>query len=335
MDMRKQLLGGGVVALVLAAALAAALGTERARAATGDPVVGGHSGNTGNQNLAEDATEIRYDGGGNPGVVFLAQADGTFSPSASVYPAALAGWTSTNPNITTGVYGYSARPAGTGVVGVAGFEGSGNGVVGETGSTVFNAAGVRGDAFALSGQVVGVYGSATNSPIGTGVVGVGSATGGYFRADGPGGRALYVEGPAYVQAVDGGSNATCFTDDGLLANCSSSLRYKRDVRSFSGGLDVVSRLQPIAFTWKQGGKHDLGLAAEDVARVEPLLTFRNKKGEIEGVKYNQLSAVFVNAIRDQQAQIERQREQIAQQEGELAALKALVCASHAEAGVCR
>ena len=63
-------------------------------------------------------------------------------------------------------------------------------------------------------------------------------------------------------------------------------------------------------------------------QVEPLLTFRNDKGEIEGVKYNQLSAVFVNAIRDQQAQIERQQVQIE-------ALKALVCQSHPDADVCR
>jgi len=77
------------------------------------------------------------------------------------------------------------------------------------------------------------------------------------------------------------------------------------------------------------------LGAEDVEQVEPLLTFRNDKGEIEGVKYNQLSAVFVNAITEQQAHIQRQQEQIAQQQHELAALRALMCASHPEADVCR
>jgi hypothetical protein len=71
-----------------------------------------------------------------------------------------------------------------------------------------------------------------------------------------------------------------------------------------------------------------GNSAEDVERVEPLLTFRNDKGEIEGVKYNQLSAVLVNAIRDQQAQIERQQVQID-------ALKGLVCQSHPDADLCR
>jgi hypothetical protein len=107
------------------------------------------------------------------------------------------------------------------------------------------------------------------------------------------------------------------------------------VQLFSGGLDIVNRLRPITFTWKQGGTRDVGLGAEDVEQVEPLLTFRNANGEIEGVKYNQLSAVFVNAFVEQQAQIKKQQEQITAQQHELAALKAVVCSSHPDAEICR
>jgi hypothetical protein len=52
---------------------------------------------------------------------------------------------------------------------------------------------------------------------------------------------------------------------------------------------------------------DLGLVAEEVAAAEPLLVTRNEKGEVEGVKYDRLSAVFINAFKEQQAQIERQQ----------------------------
>jgi hypothetical protein len=45
--------------------------------------------------------------------------------------------------------------------------------------------------------------------------------------------------------------------------------------------------------------------------------------------------VFVNAITEQQVHIERQQEQITQQQQELATLKALVRASHPHADVCR
>ena len=55
---------------------------------------------------------------------------------------------------------------------------------------------------------------------------------------------------------------------------------------------------------------DIGLGAEEVEKVEPLLTFRNDKGEIEGVKYNQLSAVFINAIKEQPPAIEQLRAEV-------------------------
>jgi hypothetical protein len=125
------------------------------------------------------------------------------------------------------------------------------------------------------------------------------------------------------------------TSLGAIALCSSSLRYKTDVESFQGGLGVIERLHPISFTWKQGGARDIGLGAEEVERVEPRLTFRNDAGEIEGVKYSQLSAVFINAFKQQQAQIETQQRQIAAQQGEIEELKRIVCATHPEAEMCR
>jgi len=92
-----------------------------------------------------------------------------------------------------------------------------------------------------------------------------------------------------------------------LAFCSSSLRYKERVAPFSRGLDLIRRLRPISFTWKNNGTPDLGLGAEDVAKVEPLLVTHNDKGEIQGVKYDQLNVVLINAIKEQQAQIEHLR----------------------------
>jgi hypothetical protein len=116
------------------------------------------------------------------------------------------------------------------------------------------------------------------------------------------------DGRVYILNLDtAGVTPICRNSVNVISVCSSSLRYKKDVARFAGGLDIVNRLRPIAFTWKQGGTRDVGLAAEDVEKVEPLLTFRNDKGEIEGVKYNQLSAVFVNAIKEQQTQIETLR----------------------------
>ena len=108
----------------------------------------------------------------------------------------------------------------------------------------------------------------------------------------------------------GGGTALCLTNLNLISFCSSSLRYKTDVQSFMGGLNIIDRLRPITFTWKEGGMRDVGFGAEEVEKVEPLLTFKNPKGQIEGVKYSQISAVLVNAIKEQQTQIAEQRNQI-------------------------
>jgi len=87
---------------------------------------------------------------------------------------------------------------------------------------------------------------------------------------------------------------------------------------------------------------DVGFGAEEVARVEPLLTTTNDKGEIEGVKYAQISTVLVNAVNEQQAEIERQQLQIdaqnkliLEQKRRLEALQKLVCAANADAEICR
>jgi hypothetical protein len=135
------------------------------------------------------------------------------------------------------------------------------------------------------------------------------------------------------------------------------------VQSFAGGLDLIKGLHPITFTWKDGGVRDIGLGAEDVEQIEPLLTFRNTKGEIEGVRYDLVAVVLINAVKQQQAQIvdqrkqlqqegdqiKRQEEQIKRQEDQarqqrtalasqqqqLEALKSLVCRSHRRATVCK
>jgi hypothetical protein len=109
-----------------------------------------------------------------------------------------------------------------------------------------------------------------------------------------------------------------------LSRCVSSLsstRYKTAMEPFSGGLDVINRLTPVTFAWKEGGARDIGLRAEDVAEIEPLLVTRNQKGEIEDVKHENMIVVFINAIKQQQAQIDL--------------LKKIVCADHPDAEVCK
>jgi Chaperone of endosialidase len=91
-------------------------------------------------------------------------------------------------------------------------------------------------------------------------------------------------------------------------NCGkSSLRFKTNVHSFRLGLDIVQRLRPISFNWKAGGRPDIGLGAEDVAQVAPSFVTTNDKGEVEGVKYDRLNILLINAVKEEQNEIEKLR----------------------------
>jgi hypothetical protein len=122
-----------------------------------------------------------------------------------------------------------------------------------------------------------------------------------------------VAGTVQVSTILQGGNAplcTLSTAPNVIRFCSSSLRYKKNIQPFTSGMNVVNRLKPITFAWKEDGSQDMGLGAEDVAKVDKRLVFYNNKGEIEGVKYSQLNAVLINAIKQQQEQIDRQQSQI-------------------------
>jgi hypothetical protein len=115
---------------------------------------------------------------------------------------------------------------------------------------------------------------------------------------------LHVNGNVKISSLgSGGSTQLCLNAASEVSNCSSSLKYKSDFHPFAGGMNVVNRLRPLTFKWKDNAKLDLGLGAEDVAEVEPLLVVRNDQGDVEGVKYDRLSAVFINAFKEQQAEI--------------------------------
>jgi hypothetical protein len=99
---------------------------------------------------------------------------------------------------------------------------------------------------------------------------------------------------------------------GTLIQCPSTQRAKNQIRSFHTGSTLLQRLRPVTFLWKGNGQPDIGLIAEEVAQVEPrLVTHDFKTGEITGVKYDHLTAVLINAFKEQQAQIAAQQRQIA------------------------
>ncbi len=133
----------------------------------------------------------------------------------------------------------------------------------------------------------------------------------------------------------GGNTPLCRNDFDEVAFCSSSLRYKTRIAPFNPGVNLVNRLRPITFDWKAGGSRDLGLGAEEVAAVEPLLVTYNKAGQVEGVKYDRIGVVLLNAVKEQQAQLEQQQDQIKRQQVLIDDLRRLICQSSSQADICK
>ena len=194
--------------------------------------------------------------------------------------------------------------------------GTSNFGIGVTGQGVFG--GVRG--FTDTNGSRGVYGI---SLAGTGVEG---------SSNGGSNFAVLASGLLGVTQLGTGGNTTmCRNAANQLATCGSSLRYKTDWQPFTSGLKVINRLQPLAFRWKSDHSLDVGFGAEAVAEIEPLLVTHNDQGGVEGVKYDRLSVVFVNAFKEQQAQLNAQAQHLAvqqtqlkQQQQQLKALRQLV-----------
>jgi hypothetical protein len=116
-------------------------------------------------------------------------------------------------------------------------------------------------------------------------------------------QALEVNGEIQVDTLASASGTSLCINGSVISSCSSSLRYKENVKDLDIGLNELMRMRPVSFKWKGRDENDLGLIAEEVHEINPLLNTYTKDGKIEGVKYSQLTAVLVNAIKEQQKAI--------------------------------
>lgn len=269
---------------------------------------------------------------------------------------------STGPALTTGSFNtFVGSGAGFSTTEGNGntFVGQGAGLVNTTGSNntflgkssgasapVSNSVAIGAGVQVATGNTV-LLGTSAHTTIVPGLLRAGDAGGNFSMqvvtsAIGGGvvGRNLYIQ-----QLNQTGSPAhLCFkvAPDGvqalLITTCTTpfaAVRHQTDLQAFAGGLGIVGRLQPVSFTRKDDGTRDVGLTAEDVASVEPLLVRWNDEGGAEEVKAEQLIAVLVGAIKEQQEQLEAQREQMGRQQRQVDALARVVCGPRPDNSPCR
>jgi len=105
-------------------------------------------------------------------------------------------------------------------------------------------------------------------------------------------------------------------------------RLKKDIQPLTHALDSILQLEGKTYRWKEGAtfadKKDIGLIAQEVEQIFPELVAENEQG-YKGIAYSKLTAVLIEAIKEQQqqftAQMTTQQDQITAQQDKIAALK--------------
>lgn len=85
----------------------------------------------------------------------------------------------------------------------------------------------------------------------------------------------------------------------------SSIAFKENVNPLSNALDSILQLSGVMYDRKdKSAKNEAGLIAEEVDKVLPNLVTKDENGNPYGVHYTKLVAYLVEAIKDQQRQID-------------------------------
>jgi len=83
---------------------------------------------------------------------------------------------------------------------------------------------------------------------------------------------------------------------------SSDERLKTNIVGITGAVEKVQQLRGVEFDWISSGHHSVGVIAQDVEKVLPELVATRDDG-MKGVDYGKLTAVLIEAIKEQQVQI--------------------------------
>ncbi|MGB7584866.1 MAG: tail fiber domain-containing protein, partial [Terriglobales bacterium] len=81
-------------------------------------------------------------------------------------------------------------------------------------------------------------------------------------------------------------------------------------------------LRGVSYDLKDSGKHEIGVIAEEVGAVVPEVVSYDANGkDASGVDYSRLTALLIEAVKQQQVQIARQAKQIAAQHEQIRRLR--------------
>ena len=94
----------------------------------------------------------------------------------------------------------------------------------------------------------------------------------------------------------------------------SDLRLKKDIKPLKSALSTLGKLQGKSYRWKDNNEPDIGLIAQELEKVIPELVKTDDKG-YKSIVYQKLTAVLIEAVKEQQQEINHLSDRIALLEG--------------------
>ena len=106
-----------------------------------------------------------------------------------------------------------------------------------------------------------------------------------------------------------GSITSNATNNTTAYNTSSDGRLK-NITGEAKGLEIINKLNPVAFDWIESGKADEGLIAQEVIEIVPTAVTYAKEQDKYLMDYSKLVTPLVKAIQEQQTQIDALQSEI-------------------------
>jgi hypothetical protein len=95
-------------------------------------------------------------------------------------------------------------------------------------------------------------------------------------------------------------------------NTYSSRRWKTNIQPLQNALGKVEQLRGVSYDLKGSGKHEIGVIAEEVGAVLPeVVTYEDNGKDARGVDYSRLTALLIEATKQQQREFHQQGAELA------------------------
>jgi hypothetical protein len=99
--------------------------------------------------------------------------------------------------------------------------------------------------------------------------------------------------------------------EAIAYNSTSSKRFKKKIKNLKNGLTLVKSLRPVTFEWKNKKRtSDLGLIAEEVNEILPMVVGKNTNGEISSLDYGKLTTILIQAVKELSVEVEKLKSKI-------------------------